>query len=556
MRAMSLLPPPSSAAEDRSRSRSVVASTAGVVASESVLGSQIGARVLEDGGNAIDAAIAANAVLGLVAPMNDGIGGDLFAIVHDAASGRLYGLNASGWSPAALNPERLQRQGITQMPQQGVHAVTVPGAVAGWHALRQRFGSRPFSELLAPAITYAERGFAVEEVVQAYWCASEPVLRQDAAAAATFLPAGRAPAVGELFRNPELAWTYRQIASHGQDAFYRGEVAQKMLATSAAHAGTLSAADLAEFEAEWVEPISTTYRGWTVCELPPNGQGIAALEMLNMMQGFPLQEWGHNSARTLHMLIEAKKLAYADLTAHVGDMRFGRIPVQGLLSRDYAAARASLIAGGRAASIAAPGVPPGTDHGTTYLTVADRWGNLVSLIQSNFAAVGFGSGLAVAGAGFVLQNRGGLFTLEAHHPNVLAGRKRSLHTIIPGFMHSGGMRIAFGVMGGWNQAQAHAQFVSNIVDFGMNIQAALDAPRFSKDTFEGRDVSLEARVPLAVREQLGAWGHEIVLRGDFSSIRMGAGQAVAHDLASGMLFGASDPRKDGAAVAALLPWSG
>jgi gamma-glutamyltranspeptidase / glutathione hydrolase len=545
---------PDAAAEDRSRSRSLVASPDGIVASESVLASQVGARILEAGGNAIDAAIAANAMLGLVAPMNDGIGGDLFAIVHDARSGRLHGLNASGWAPAGLSAAFLLRQQLDQMPQQGIHSVTVPGAVAGWHSLAQRFGSRPLAELLAPAIAYAEHGFAVEEVVQGYWQASEPVLRQDAAAAATYLPHGRVPQIGDLFRNRALAWTYRQIAVHGPDAFYRGEVAQKILATSAAHGGTLAAADLAEFEAEWVEPISTTYRGWTVCELPPNGQGIAALEMLNIIERFPLREWGHNSVRTLHALIEAKKLSYADLARHVGDMRFASIPVKGLLSREYAADRAAQIDPARAAAVAAPGTPSGTDHGTTYLAVADRAGNLVSLIQSNFAAVGFGSGIAVADAGFVLQNRAGLFNLEPDHPNQLAGRKRSLHTIIPGFMHKPGKRIAFGVMGGWNQAQAHAQFVSNVVDFGMNIQAALDAPRFSKDTFAGRDVSLEARIPSAVRQQLAAMGHEIVLRGDFSSVRMGSGQAVEHDLERGMLFGASDPRKDGAAIAALRDW--
>jgi gamma-glutamyltranspeptidase/glutathione hydrolase len=543
------------AAEDRSRSRSLVASPDGMVASESVLASQVGARILEAGGNAVDAAIAANAMLGLVAPMNDGIGGDLFAIVHEAGSGRLHGLNASGWAPTGLSAEFLTRQKLEQMPQQGIHSVTVPGAVAGWHSLAQRLGSRPLAELLAPAIAYAEHGFAVEEVVQGYWQASEAVLRQDAAASATYLPHGRVPQVGELFCNPALAWTYRQIAARGRDAFYRGEVAHRILATSAAHGGTLIGADLAEFEAEWVEPISTTYRGWTVCELPPNGQGIAALEMLNILERFPLRDWGHNSVRTLHAMIEAKKLSYADLARHIGDMRFAGIPVEGLLSREYAADRARHIDPARAAAIAAPGSPPGTDRGTTYLAVADRAGNLVSLIQSNFAAVGFGSGIAVADAGFVLQNRAGLFNLEPGHPNQLAGRKRSLHTIIPGFMHKPGTRIAFGVMGGWNQAQAHAQFVSNIVDFGMNIQAALDAPRFSKDTFAGLDVSLEARIPESVRQQLAAMGHEIVLRGDFSSIRMGSGQAVEHDLARGMLFGASDPRKDGAAVGALRPFA-
>jgi gamma-glutamyltranspeptidase / glutathione hydrolase len=541
--------------EDRSRSRSLVASQAGVVASESVLGSQVGARILERGGNAIDAAVAANAMLGLVAPMNDGIGGDLFAIVYEAAGGRLHGLNASGWSPATLTAAYLRDQGIVDMPQQGIHSVTVPGAVEGWSCLLRRFGTRGFAELLAPAIRYAEDGFPVEEVVQGYWRASEAVLRADTAASRIYLPGGHVPRVGGLFRNPQLAWTYRQLAAHGRDAFYEGEVAQRILATAAAHAGRLQRADLAEFTAEWIEPISTRYRGWTVCELPPNGQGIAALEMLNIMEQFPLAEWGHNSSRALHTMIEAKKLAYADLLRYVGDLHFSEIPVTALASKAYAAQRARSIDPSRAADPVAAGHLPGTDHGTTYLAVADRAGNMVSLIQSNFMAVGFGSGLAVEGAGFVLQNRGGLFTLAAGHPNVLAGRKRSLHTIIPGFMHKDDARIAFGVMGGWNQAQAHAQFVSNVVDFGLNIQAALDAPRFSKDTFEGRDVSVEARIAPGTRRELAQMGHEIVLRGDFSSIRMGAGQAVAWDASQGVLFGASDARKDGAAIAALLSWT-
>jgi len=541
--------------EDRARTRSLVAAPAGVIASESVLASQIGARVLENGGNAIDAAVAANAMLGLVAPMNNGIGGDLFAMVYEAASGRLWGLNASGWAPATLSVEWLQGQGFSQMPQEGIHSVTVPGAVAGWNSLLRRFGSRDWAELLAPAIRYAESGFPVEEVVQSYWLASEPVLRADRAASGIYLPGDRAPRVGERFRNLELAWTYRQIASGGSAAFYSGAVAEQILATSVAHAGRLQASDLAEYTAEWVEPISTDYRGWTVCELPPNGQGIAALEMLNIMERFPLAEFGHNSARALHTLIEAKKLAYADLLAYVGDMRFGDIPVATLKSKAHAAERARAISATRAADVRVAGSIAGTDHGTTYLAAADRAGNLVSLIQSNFASIGFGSGLAVAGAGFVLQNRGALFTLQPRHPNSLAGRKRSLHTIIPGFMFKGDTRIAFGVMGGWNQAQAHAQFVSNVVDFGLNIQAALDAPRFCKDTFEGRDVSLEARVPEGVRGELAALGHEILLRGDYSSVRMGAGQAVAWDPQLKMLFAASDPRKDGAALGALERWA-
>jgi gamma-glutamyltranspeptidase/glutathione hydrolase len=541
--------------EDRSRTRSLVTSRAGVIASESVLASQVGARILEGGGTAVDAAVAANAVLGLVAPMNDGIGGDLFAIIHEASTDRLHGLNASGWAPSALSAEYLRSQGLSEMPQQGIHSVTVPGAVAGWQCLLQRFGCRSLAELLAPAIHYAEQGFAIEEVVQSYWQASEAVLRADAAAAHTYLPHGRVPRVGELFRNPELAWSYRQIASAGSEAFYRGAVAHRILATSAARGGRLQAEDLADYQPEWIEPISIDYRGWRICELPPNGQGIAALEMLNILERSPLATWGHNSARTLHTMIEAKKLSYADLMRYVGDLRFAKVPVATLISKPFAAARAQSIDPHRATDRVAPGILPGTDHGTTYLAVADRAGNMVSLIQSNFAAVGFGAGLAVEGAGFVLQNRGGLFTLAAGHPNALAGRKRPLHTIIPGFMSKDGMRIAFGIMGGWNQAQAHAQFVANVVDFGLNIQAALDAPRFSKDTFEGLDVNLEARIPEAVRRQLRDLGHQILLRGDYSSVRMGSGQAVAWDPAQRLFLGASDARKDGAAIAALEPWT-
>jgi len=538
--------------EDRSGSRSMVASPAGVVATESVLASQVGARILEHGGNAIDAAIAANAMLGLVAPMNDGIGGDLFAIVYQANTSKLYGINASGWAPMALTVEHLRGRGLEQMPQQGIDSLTVPGAVAGWDSLLKRFGTQGFAQLLAPAITYAEHGFAVEEIVHGYWRDSEAILRQDRTTADTYLPHGRVPASGELFKNPDLAWSYRQIAAGGSEAFYAGAIANKILATCAAHGGTMQAADLAEYEPQWVEPISTSYRGWSVYELPPNGQGIAALEMLNIMERYPLRDMGHNSAHALHTMIEAKKLAYADMVRFVGDPEFANIPVSGLSSKQFAALRAQLIDPAKANCNVLSGKPPGTDRGTTYLAAVDKHGNMISLIQSNFASVGFGSGLAVGGAGFVLQNRGALFTLERSHPNALVGRKRPLHTIIPAFMQKADRRIAFGIMGGWNQAQAHAQFVSNVVDFGMNIQAALDAARFSKDTFEGCDVNLEARIAPATREQLAAMGHQIIMRGDYSSLRMGAGQAVAHDAALKMNFGASDPRKDGAAVTQLL----
>ncbi len=538
-------------AQDRSQSRSMVISKSGIVASESVIASQVGAQILERGGNAIDAAVATNAMMGLVAPMNDGIGGDLFAIVYEARTGKLYGLNSSGWSPTGLTPTFLRARDNTAMPQTGIHSVTVPGAVDGWDKLLSKFGKMKFADVLAPAIAHAEEGFAVGEVVHMFWKDSEKTLRADAATAKTYLPNGHVPGVGEIFRNADLAWSYRQLALHGRDAFYKGEIAQKILATSKGHGGTMIAADLADFNGEWVEPISTTYHEWTVYELPPNGQGIAALEMLNIMETFPLAAYGHNSARALHTMIEAKKVAYADMIKYNADPHFAKIPIDGLKSKAFAKTRAALINPARANCAVNAGTPPGTDHGTTYLSVVDKDGNMVSLIQSNYATVGFGSGLAVGGAGFALQNRGGLFTLEAGHPNVLAEHKRPVHTIIPAFMSNGDLRIAFGIMGGWNQAQAHAQFVSNIVDFDMNPQAALDAPRFSKETFPGCDVNIEARMPEKVQAELTALGHQLILRGDFSATRMGSGQAVLRNFATGVNFGASDPRKDGAAIMEL-----
>ena len=539
------------AAQDRSQSRSMIISKTGIVASESVLASQVGTSILENGGNAIDAAVATNAMMGLIAPMNDGVGGDLFAIIYDAKSKKLYGLNASGWSPSALTADYLASKGITAMPQRGIHSVTVPGAVDGWDKMLKRFGTKGLGEVLAPAIQYSDEGFAVGEITSVMWRDSEKTLSADAATAKTYLPGGRAPRVGEFFKNPDLAWTYRQIAEKGRDAFYKGEIAQKILATMKLHGGTMQAADLAEWESEWVDPISTTYRGWTVWELPPNGQGIAALEMLNIMETYPLKEYGHNSVRALHAMIEAKKIAYADMIRYTADPKFGPIPVEGLKSKPFAVSRAKLINASKAACDVGPGVPPETDKGTTYLSVVDKDGNMVSLIQSNYSSVGFGAGLAVGGAGFALQNRGGLFSLSKSHPNILVGRKRPVHTIIPAFMERGDTKIAFGIMGGWNQGQAHAQFVSNIVDFGMNVQGALDQPRFSKETFAGCDVNFEARIPEKTRNELTAMGHKIIMRGDFSVTRMGSGQAVQRDFATGVNFGASDPRKDGAALAEM-----
>jgi gamma-glutamyltranspeptidase/glutathione hydrolase len=533
-------------AQDRTQGRSMVLSRRGVVSAENPLAAQAGATVLAHGGNAVDAAVATNAVLGVVEPMMNGIGGDLFAIVYDAKSGKLYGLNASGWAPAGLSIEFLKSKGVARMPQEGIQSVTVPGAVDGWSKLLARFGTKKFSEVLAPAIYYAREGFPVPEWDAAYWADAVDILKQDRNAAATYLPGGHAPRVGEIFRNPDLARSLESLASGGRDAYYKGAIANTIVALSTKLGGTMTPEDLADYSSEWVEPISTTYHEWTVYEIPPNGQGIAALEMLNIMEQFSLAHFGHNSTDALHAMIEAKKLAYADMYRYVADPKFSHVPVQGMLSKEYAAQRAKLIDMAKANCDVLPGEPPlATSGDTTYLTVTDSDGNMVSLIQSNYSE--FGSGLVADGTGFALQNRGGLFSLDPNSPNKLAGHKRPLHTIIPGFMTNGQKRIAFGIMGGFNQAQAHAQFVANVVDFGMNIQEALEAARFRKVTFAGCDVDLEDRVPLAVRDGLAARGHKINLHGAYSAI-VGGGQAVQRDISTGVNYGASDPRKDGEAI--------
>lgn len=539
----------SARAQDRAQGRSMVISRNGIVAAESPLAAQAGSRILERGGNAVDAAIATNAMMGVVEPMMNGIGGDLFAIVYDAKANKLYGLNASGWAPKGLTIEYLQKLGIHSMPQQGVNAITVPGAVDGWQKLAEKFGRKKLSEDLAAAIRTAEDGFPVTELTAAYWAGEVDYLRMDETAAKTFLPGDHAPRVGEVFRNPDLAWSLQQIAQHGRDAFYKGEIAAKVLESIKRHNGPMVAADLAEFSSEFVEPISTTYRDWTVYELPPNVQGLAALEMLNIMETFPLgqKDWGSGSTKALHAMIEAKKLAYADLAKYIGDPRKQKLPVATLLSKEWAAERAKLIDPDHANCAATAGeIPVGND--TTYMSVVDRDGNMVSLIQSNYEL--FGSGIVAAGTGFALHDRGGLFNLDAASPNALAGRKRPMHTIIPAFAQKGDTRVAFGIMGGWNQSQAHAQFIANLADFKMNIQAALEAPRFTKRTFNGCDVEMENRFPGNVRNELATRGHKIDLKGTFSS-DVGGGQAVMRDFAAGVNYGASDPRKDGQAVPEL-----
>jgi gamma-glutamyltranspeptidase / glutathione hydrolase len=527
---------------NRSQGRSVVLSTQGIVASEHPLASQAGAMVLAEGGHAVDAAIAANAVMGVVCPLMCGVGGDLFAIVSEA-SGKLHGVNASGWAPSRLSLETLEGLGCSSMPQNGVHSITVPGAVGGWSLLSQRFGRAPLSKILGAAIALAEKGCPIAEITAQEWRNAEAYLGQDPGAAQSFLPGGRPPDTGEIFRNTDLAWSYRQIVGEGLDGFYRGEVARRLIAGIERRGGLMSASDLADYGAEWVEPISTSYRGWEVFEIPPNDAGIAALMMLNILETLPMSEYGPNSVEALHSMIEAKKLAYADMLRYVADRRFTDVPIAALLNRDFARTRARAIDPKRAQSIVRAAELPVHAGDTTYLSAIDRDGNLVSLIQSNFNS--FGSGVVAEGTGFPLQNRGALFTLDRSHPNVLAPRKRPLHTIIPGLMVRDNLRIAFGIMGGWNQSQAHAQFVSNVVDHGMNIQAAIEAPRFTKLTFEGLDVDMEARIPDGVRRDLAARGHDIAVQGDFCSF-MGGGQAVMQK--DGVNYGASDPRKDGAAV--------
>jgi gamma-glutamyltranspeptidase / glutathione hydrolase len=537
-----------SRAQGRSQGRSMVITRYGIVAAESPLAAQAGVQALAHGGNAIDAAVTANAVMGVVEPMMNGMGGDLFVMIYDAKSGKLYGLNASGWSPKGLTPEFLKSKGITKMPAFGIDSVTVPGVVDGWSKLLDRFGKLNLQEDLAPAIRYAREGFPVAEWDALYWADATRFLAQNPETARVYLINGHAPAVGEVFRNEDLARSLELVASGGRDAFYKGEIGQRIVDFSKAQGGAMTAEDLADYSAEWVDPISTEYHGWTVYELPPNGQGIAALEMLNLMQQFPLAQYGHNSVDALHVMIEAKKLAYADLLKYIGDPRFSKIPVAGLLSDDYARQRAKLIDMSKANCNVAAGNPLAGD--TTYLTAVDQQGNMVSLIQSNFEE--FGSRLVANGTGFALQDRGALFNLEEGSPDVLEGHKRPLHTIIPAFMSKGDERIAFGIMGGFNQAQAHAQFVSNIVDFGMNIQAAMEAARFTKASFGGCDVDLEDRIPVDVRTALAARGHLIRTDGDFSA-RMGGGQATERNFATGVNFGASDPRKDGEAVPQPLP---
>ncbi len=531
-------------AQDRSYGRSMVISQRGIVATSQTLASQAGSQILARGGSAVDAAIAANAVLGLVEPMMNGMGGDMFAIHWNAKTGKLTGINASGWTPKRLTIDALKKEGHYTMPS-GIHTVTVPGAVDGWWKMHQRFGKLPWRDLFQPAIYYATNGFPVTELIQWDWDNAAFKLRSDDNARRIFLKNDKAPEVGEVFKNPELAHAMRIVADGGAQAFYHGPVGEAILKTSKRLGGFLAADDFAEFQSEWVEPVSINYRGWKVSQLPPNGQGVGTLEMLNIMENFPIPEYGPMSADAYHYKIEAQKLSVLDLRRWVGDPRTGPVPTAGLLSKEFGKERAQLIDRNKASCSYDVGTPPANSRETVYLSVIDAEGNIVSWIESISDI--YGSGIVVDGMGFHLHDRASSMNFEDGHPNQLAPRKRPFHTIIPGFMERGDMHIGFGIMRGMNQAQAQAQFVSNVADHGMNIQEALDAPRFTRLLPGGCDVKIEGRVTREVRDALEKRGHYLNVLGDYSGL-MGGGQAVMRDSKRGVNFAGSSPRKDGAAV--------
>ena len=519
----------------------------GIAATLQTLASQASATILAKGGNAVDAAIAANAATGVIEPMMNGIGGDLFAIIWDPKEKKMYALNASGWSAKAETIEAMKAKGVTKISGSSIYSVTVPGAVAGWEALHKKFGKLPLSVDLAPAISLAENGFPVTEMDSANWAQYGMPFKDRPAFASVFLPDGTYPRIGQVLRNPDLAASLRLIAQSGADAFYRGPIAEAIVKLSDQNNGFLTKADLADYKPEWVEPVSTTYHGWRVYETPPNTQGIAALSMLNVMEQYPLREWGHDSSKTLHIEMEAKALAYSDMLHYVGDPHTDDIPTRKLISKELAKERAKGITDRANCKVLPSDRKEQLDRlqsDTTYLATVDRDGMVVSFIQSN--AGNFGAGLVPEHTGFVLQNRGSGFYMEPGQPNSLAGHKRPLHTIIPAMMQKDGKTIGFGIMSGFNQAQAHAQFVANIVDFDMNLQAAMDAARFNKGN-SGCTVNIEDGYPREVFEQLASQGHQINLVPRYSMV-MGRGNAVMHDDSLNVNFGASDPRADGQAT--------
>ena len=540
--------------------RSPVLAQNGMAATSQPLASQVAIDILKQGGSAVDAAIAANATLCLMEPTGCGLGGDLFAMVWDPKKRSLAGLNASGRSPRGLDLPTLRKAlGKRKLiPLFGPLPVSVPGAVSGWAALHERFGRLPLKTVLAPAIRYAREGFPVSEVIAHYWAMNVRRLEENQADIpelkhfrSTFLQGGRPPEAGDVFRNADLAKTLEIIAEKGPSAFYQGSIARTIASYTRKVGCYLRLEDLTSHVADWVEPVSTTYRKVCVFELPPNGQGIAALQMLNILEGYDLAALGHNSAEYLHLHVEAKKLAFADRARFYADPAFARIPLRGLLSKKYAAARRKLIRQERASQTVDAGDPLLHEGDTIYLTIADKDGMMVSLIQSNY--VGMGCGLVPDGLGFALQNRGALFALEDGHPNVYAPGKRPFHTIIPAFATLGGEPwLSFGVMGGAMQPQGHAQIICNIIDFGMNVQEAGDAARYNHSgssqptgtvMTSGGLLALEGGIPLPVRSKLEKRGHRISMNGSF-----GGYQAILWDWRNKVYHGASEMRKDGQAI--------
>ncbi|HUQ70210.1 MAG TPA: gamma-glutamyltransferase [Planctomycetaceae bacterium] len=536
------------------QSRSVVMAQHGMVATSHPAAAQAGLDVLRSGGNAVEAAIAVNAMLGVVEPMSCGIGGDLFAIVWDAKSQKLYGLNASGRSPKQLTQAVFREKNLTQIPDYGPLSWSLPGCVDGWHELLAKFGSRPLGELLAPSITVAEQGYPVSELIASGWAGSEKRLKEWPDSTRVYLPNGRAPKAGEIVRLPELAASYRLIAERGRDAFYRGPIAAEIVRFSQQHGGYFSLADFADHRSDWIEPVSTDYRGYTVWELPPNGQGIAALQMLNILEGYDLKSLGPKSAEYVHRFIEAKKLAFADRAKFYADADFSPAPVAELISKPYAARRRTLIQADGIVKNVSAGDPKLAHGDTVYLTVVDKDRNCCSLIQSLYH--GFGSQVVPGHVGFAMQNRGQLFALDDTHPNRLEPGKRPFHTIIPAMVTKAGKPwFCFGVMGGDMQPQGHAQVLINMIDFGMNPQAAGDAARMRHggsatptglpEEADGGMVFLESGFPAETVAKLKALGHQVTVGSPGS---YGGYQGILIDWENGVLHGASDPRKDGAAV--------
>ena len=530
--------------------RSEVIAQNGMAATSQPLATQVALDILKKGGNAIDAAIAANAVLGVVEPTGCGVGGDLFAIIWSGEKQKLYGLNASGRSPRSLKLDYLKNQGYEFIPSTGPLPVSVPGCVDGWFEMHDMFGRLPMRDILQPAISYARDGFPVTEVIAYYLDKGTQALKDFPNIKETYMPGGKAPAKGEVFKNPRLASTLDKIAKGGRNEFYRGSIAKAIDAFMKSHGGFLSYDDLSRHSSEWVEPVSSSYRGYDIWELPPNGQGIATLQILNILEGFDLEQMGFGSAEYIHLFTEAKKLAFEDRAKYYADPRYSAVPMTQLISKKYAAERRKLINPEKASKIFDPGkIEAGN---TIYLTVADKYGNMVSLIQSNYR--GMGSGMCPTGLGFVLQDRGEMFSLDKGHANVYAPGKRPFHTIIPGFITKNGKPwISFGVMGGDMQPQGHAQIIINLIDFKMNLQEAGDAPRIyhtgsSEPTGEvmttGGILYLENGFRWEVIQKLLSMGHRI----EWNLGGYGGYQAIMWDDKNKVWYGASESRKDGQAA--------